>query len=219
MSGSQPGLGAAHASSRSAILDLIRAAGTISRVELTRATGLTAATISTVVRRLIDDGLVLEVGRAESTGGKPRMLLQLDPSARYAVGVHLDHAGITYVIANLGGAIERATPKLGREARTADEARLPPFAVVYEDDDVVVVDKPSGVLTAPTPESDRNNLASLLARRPGGAPVLVVHRIDLETSGLLVFAKTEEASTAFLRITRDDDGHAIVLQADPAAEP
>ena len=105
MSGSQPGLGAAHASSRSAILDLIRAAGTISRVELTRATGLTAATISTVVRRLIDDGLVLEVGRAESTGGKPRMLLQLDPSARYAIGVHLDHAGITYVIANLGGAI------------------------------------------------------------------------------------------------------------------
>ena len=105
MSGSQPGLGAAHASSRSAILDLIRAAGTISRVELTRATGLTAATISTVVRRLIDDGLVVEVGRAESTGGKPRMLLQLDPSARYAIGVHLDHAGITYVIANLGGAI------------------------------------------------------------------------------------------------------------------
>ncbi|GIG22338.1 sugar kinase [Cellulomonas chitinilytica] len=105
MSHSQAGLGAAHASSRAAILDLIRASGTISRVELTRATGLTAATISTVVRRLIDDGLVLEVGRAESTGGKPRMLLELDPLARYAVGVHLDHAGITYVIANLGGAI------------------------------------------------------------------------------------------------------------------
>jgi len=100
-----PGLGAAHTSSRSAILDVIRAAGTISRVELTRATGLTAATISTVVRRLIDEGLVVEAGRAESTGGKPRMLLQLDPYARYAVGVHLDHAGITYVIANLGGQV------------------------------------------------------------------------------------------------------------------
>ncbi|GCE76430.1 ROK family transcriptional regulator [Cellulomonas biazotea] len=105
MSSLRPGLGAAHASSRAAILDLIRAAGTISRVELTRATGFTAATISTVVRRLIDDGLVVEVGRAESTGGKPRMLLELDPYARFAVGVHLDHAGITYVIANLGGAI------------------------------------------------------------------------------------------------------------------
>ncbi|GEA85043.1 ROK family transcriptional regulator [Cellulomonas gelida] len=105
MNSSQPGLGAVHASSRSAILDLIRAAGTISRVELTRVSGLTGATVSTVVRKLIDDGLVLEVGRAESTGGKPRMLLELDPFARYAVGVHLDHAGITYVIANLGGAI------------------------------------------------------------------------------------------------------------------
>jgi len=101
----QQGIGAAHASSRSAILDLIRAAGTISRVELTRVSGLTGATVSTVVRRLIDDGLVVEVGRAESTGGKPRMLLELDPYARFAVGVHLDHAGITYVIANLGGAI------------------------------------------------------------------------------------------------------------------
>ncbi|MFS0704719.1 ROK family protein [Cellulomonas sp. 179-A 9B4 NHS] len=105
MNGAQPGLGAAHASSRAAILDVIRAAGTISRVELTRATGLTAATVSTVVRRLLDEGLVVEAGRAESTGGKPRMLLRLDPYARYAVGVHLDHAGITYVIANLGGAV------------------------------------------------------------------------------------------------------------------
>ncbi len=105
MNAAPPGLGAVHTSSRSAILDVIRAAGTISRVELTRATGLTAATISTVVRRLIDEGLVVEAGRAESTGGKPRMLLQLDPDARYAVGVHLDHSGITYVVANLGGQV------------------------------------------------------------------------------------------------------------------
>jgi predicted NBD/HSP70 family sugar kinase len=102
-----------HTSSRSAILDVIRAAGTISRVELARATGLTGATISTVVRRLINEGLVLEVGRAESTGGKPRVLLQLDPNARFAVGVHLDHAGITYVLANLGGAIVARWRKAG----------------------------------------------------------------------------------------------------------
>ncbi|MCC2334856.1 ROK family transcriptional regulator [Cellulomonas wangsupingiae] len=105
MNAGMPGPSTAHTSSRSAILDVIRAAGTISRVELTHATGLTAATISTVVRRLIDEGLVVEAGRAESTGGKPRMLLRLDPYARYAVGVHLDHAGITYVIANLGGQV------------------------------------------------------------------------------------------------------------------
>ncbi|MDM7829863.1 ROK family transcriptional regulator [Cellulomonas edaphi] len=94
-----------HATTRAALLDVIRGAGNISRVDLTRATGLTGATISTVVRRLIDDGLVVETGRAESTGGKPAVLLALAPDSRYAVGADLDHSGITYVLSNLGGAI------------------------------------------------------------------------------------------------------------------
>ncbi|MEJ2858912.1 MULTISPECIES: ROK family transcriptional regulator [unclassified Saccharothrix] len=94
-----------HASSKAAVLDVIRAAGTISRVGLINATGFTGATISTVVRKLIDEGLVVETGRAESTGGKRRVLLQLNHASRYAVGVHLDHAGITYVLTNLGGAV------------------------------------------------------------------------------------------------------------------
>ncbi|MGN8244793.1 ROK family transcriptional regulator [Cellulomonas soli] len=99
------GSGPAHASSRAAILDVIRAAGTISRVHLARTAGLSAPTVSTVVRRLIDDGLVVEVGHGRSTGGKPPTLLQLDPRARYAVGVHLDHAGLSCVISDLGGTI------------------------------------------------------------------------------------------------------------------
>jgi 23S rRNA pseudouridine1911/1915/1917 synthase len=123
---------------------------------------------------------------------------------RLKVAGRLMHAG-EKVIANLGGALERATQKLGRTARTDDEARLPSYAIVFEDEDVVVVDKPSGLLTAPTPESDRNNLASLLARREGGAPVLVVHRIDLETSGLLVFAKTDMANRALSERFRAHD--------------
>ncbi|MEU8348823.1 MULTISPECIES: ROK family transcriptional regulator [Streptomyces] len=105
------------------MLDVIRAAGTISRVGLVRATGFTGATISTVVRRLIDDGLVLETGRAESTGGKPRVLLQLNQSARYAVGVHLDIAGITYVLTNLGGSV------VARMSRAGAGAEDPPVVV------------------------------------------------------------------------------------------
>lgn len=89
--------------STAVIVDALRAAGTISRVGLTDATGLTGATVSTVVRRLIDDGLVVEVGRAESTGGKPRVLLELDPTSRYAVGVHLDSASITCTVTDLAG--------------------------------------------------------------------------------------------------------------------
>jgi predicted NBD/HSP70 family sugar kinase len=102
-----------HANSRSVILDAVRAAGTISRVELVGGTGLTGATVSTVVRRLIDDGLVTEVGTAESTGGKPRTMLRLDPTARYAVGVHLDHGSVTYVVTDLGGDIVARTRRAG----------------------------------------------------------------------------------------------------------
>ncbi|NYI06768.1 ROK family transcriptional regulator [Allostreptomyces psammosilenae] len=115
-----------HASSRAAVLDVIRAAGTISRVGLIDATGFTGATISTVVRRLIQDGLVLESGRAESTGGKPRVLLQLNQSSRYAVGVHLDHAGIAYVLTNLGGSVvaRTARPGVGAEEPQAVVDRM-----------------------------------------------------------------------------------------------
>ena len=94
-----------HLSTQAAVIDVIRAAGTISRAGLIEQTGLTGATISTLVRRLIDDGLVLETGRAESTGGKPRVLLQLNHGARYAVGIHLDQSGIVYVLTTLGGAV------------------------------------------------------------------------------------------------------------------
>lgn len=102
-----------HASTRAAVLDLIRAAGMISRVGLVNASGLTGGTISTVVRGLIDEGLVAETGHAESTGGKRRVMLQLNHFARYAVGVHLDDARITYVLTNLGGAVVARISRAG----------------------------------------------------------------------------------------------------------
>ena len=122
------------------------------------------------------------------------------------------HAG-EEVVAVMGGALARATQKTGRAARSADEQTLPPFTVVFEDEDIVVVDKPSGLLTAPTPESDRNNLADLLSRRPGSVPVFVVHRIDLETSGLVMFAKTADANRELSNRFRDHDLERAYLAA------
>jgi 23S rRNA pseudouridine1911/1915/1917 synthase len=97
------------------------------------------------------------------------------------------------VTAHIGGALARAETRVGRAARAAEEERLPAYRVVYEDQDLVVVDKPAGLLTAPTPESDRGNLLSLLRRREGAGEIHLVHRLDLRTSGLLLFAKTESA--------------------------
>ena len=88
---------------RGVVLDLIRAARAISRVELAAASGLTPPTISEVVRDLMTDDLVVEAGRGPSTGGKPRTLLQLNPPARYSVGVQLERNTCVIVVVDLAG--------------------------------------------------------------------------------------------------------------------
>jgi 23S rRNA pseudouridine1911/1915/1917 synthase len=113
----------------------------------------------------------------------------------------------TKVDVHLGGALQRASKETGREARARDEAKLPAYKLLFEDRRMVVVDKPSGLLTAPTPESDRNNLASILQRRArnGNRRLHVVHRLDLETSGVLVFAKGGEANRRLSELFRSHD--------------
>src|SRR5262245_17893624 len=112
--------------------------------------------------------------------------------ARVKVAGRLVREGQT-IVANLGGALRRATKEVGQKARARDEAGLPPPRIVYQDAHIVIADKPAGLVTAPTPESDRQNLASLLGHMLGGR-MFVVHRLDLETSGLLVLARTPEAN-------------------------
>ncbi|GAA1593645.1 ROK family transcriptional regulator [Actinoplanes couchii] len=103
---------------RESILDAIRAAEQLSRVELAAVTGLTEAAVSMTVRRLLDEGLLIETGRTP-TGGKPRTMLRLDPAARLAVGVHLDRDVTTFVLTGqTGGVISR----LARPALAADLA-------------------------------------------------------------------------------------------------
>jgi 23S rRNA pseudouridine1911/1915/1917 synthase len=116
------------------------------------------------------------------------------------------------VVAHLSGALSRAENRTGEAARSAEESRLPPFGIVHEDEDVVVVDKPAGLLTAPTPESDRSNLLSLLSRRgEQRQDVKLVHRLDLPTSGLLIFAKTDLALKALSERFRSHDLERVYL--------
>jgi 23S rRNA pseudouridine1911/1915/1917 synthase len=124
------------------------------------------------------------------------------------------------IVAHLGGALDRATKQVGTAARARDEEALPPYQVVHEDEDLVVVEKPAGLLTAPTPESDRNNLAGLLSRRSDPREtILVVHRIDLETSGLLVFARNPDANRELSEMFRRHDLTREYLAAAAGAVP
>jgi 23S rRNA pseudouridine1911/1915/1917 synthase len=69
------------------------------------------------------------------------------------------------------------------------------FGIAYEDDDVIVVDKPAGLVVHPAPGHPTGTLSQALAdRAAGGDPFRpgIVHRLDRDTSGLLVVAKSEE---------------------------
>ena len=80
------------------------------------------------------------------------------------------------------------------------------FGVVYDDDAVIVVDKPAGLVVHPAAGNiDRTLVNGLLARYPdlegvGGDPVRpgIVHRLDAGSSGLLVVARTDAAADALM---------------------
>ncbi|MGP3962490.1 ROK family transcriptional regulator [Nonomuraea sp. 3N208] len=88
---------------RAVVLEAIQASDGISRVQIAARTRLTAQTVSVIVRRLLEEGLVVEDGSAPSSGGKPRTILRVDPGAGYAVGVHFDPKEISCVLADLAG--------------------------------------------------------------------------------------------------------------------
>ena len=86
------------------ILDTIRRSPTgLSRVELAGLVGLSPQTISNISRRLLDQGLIVEAGKAGVGPGKPRTILRLNPSGMYAVGVHVDPAVISFSVLDLIG--------------------------------------------------------------------------------------------------------------------
>ena len=116
----------------------------------------------------------------------------------------------------LGGSAVRPSYKVGSgavfsgeiviEERGAPEAEDIPITVVFEDDRVLVVSKPAGLVTHPAGGNETGTLVNALlglgvplalagSDRPG-----IVHRLDKETSGLLLVAK-------------DDAGHAWLVEA------
>jgi 23S rRNA pseudouridine1911/1915/1917 synthase len=80
------------------------------------------------------------------------------------------------------------------------EARAEPpcprtFGVLYEDDDVVVVDKPAGLPVHASARYHFNTLTRLLAERWPGGGLQIAHRLDRETSGCLVVARGRAAAS------------------------
>jgi predicted NBD/HSP70 family sugar kinase len=129
----------------SVVLSAVQAAEGTSRIEIAERTGLTAQTVSVIVRRLMAEGLVREDGTVPSAGGKPRSTLRVNANAGYSVGVHFDPGEVSCVVVDLSGrTIRRSSKRIDTEtepevliaetARTAKRllasARVPAHAVL-----------------------------------------------------------------------------------------
>jgi hypothetical protein len=88
----------------SEVVHLIHRNGTMSRADLSRETGLSATTISALANVLIDSGLISEAGEAESSGGRPPILMQFKYESRYAIGIDLGATHITSTVVDMRGA-------------------------------------------------------------------------------------------------------------------
>lgn len=135
-------------------------------------------------RTLIDAGLVTVDGRTGRPGQRVR-----------------DNAT---VVVEPG---EMANPEASGPVRAQPQVDL---TVVYEDDALAVIDKPSGLVVHPAPGHPSGTLADGLKQRGTTWSLLggteragIVHRLDRDTSGLLVVAKTEAAHRSLARQLSD----------------
>jgi 23S rRNA pseudouridine1911/1915/1917 synthase len=121
-------------------------------------------------------GALIAQGRVQLNGRPAK------PAARPDAGAHI--------------AVELPPPP---SSEAAPEAI--PLDVLYEDDQMVVVNKPAGMVVHPAPGNERGTLVNALLGRyrnlPGeGERPGIVHRLDKDTSGLIVVARTPESVTA-----------------------
>lgn len=119
------------------------------------------------------------------------------------------------------------TPE-GRKLRSNDRVRegdvillwRPPFEepdvplhcpVLYEDDRLLAIDKPAGLPVHPTARYHHKTVTAVLARERPGEFLALCHRIDRETSGVLLLAKDRDAERFIKRVLeeRDDDRYKV----------
>lgn len=146
--------------------------------------------------------------RLPGTGAKPldRWLRQLLPGKSWNEVRQLVRTGKVFIDGTVQLEPTRPVPagaelELRQNApRATRTPALPRSAILHLDAHVVVVDKPAGISTVPYDENERGTLDQLvmetISQRGRRAPLGIVHRIDKETSGIVVFTRTLVAKRA-----------------------
>ena len=140
------------------------------------------------------------------------------------VGGDLSRSRIQHLVVNGLVTVNEGVARAGYKVRPGDRivVQLPPPApldlapesipltVVYEDEDLAVIDKPAGLVVHPGPGHPAGTLVNaLLSRCPelagvgGGQRPGIVHRLDKDTSGLIVVAKNQRAHESLSQQIKD----------------
>jgi N-acetylglucosamine repressor len=107
---------------RSLVLTLIKNRGPLSRTDLAGQSGLAQGTMTNIVRDLLEAGLVRETANAPSTGGRRPILLEIDPSGGYALGLKLTQDRAILALTDLDGTVTYSTTE-----RSGDPRDLPSY--------------------------------------------------------------------------------------------
>lgn len=90
---------------RTSILNIIKTYGPIARADIAQRAGLSPATVTSLTAELIRDGLIYEKQEGSSRGGRPPVLLALDSTAIYVVGIKLAEEHATLALTNINADI------------------------------------------------------------------------------------------------------------------
>lgn len=215
---------------RSVLLSKLFFDGPLSRLELSQLTGLSSATVSTVTGELLEDRLIVEAGQVESNGGRPRVLLRVDPAYGYVVGVDVGETGVTVELFDLG------MQSRGCVVRPLRSAQPTPHAVVTE---VVaglteVVGDAAGrvigigvgvpgiveqgdrqLVYAPTIGWTAVPLADLLREAGAGAPLLLGNGAKTQAQAEMWFGAARGARHAVIALVGSGVGAAVITDGVP----
>ena len=87
------------------VMDVIRCRKNISRTELAKRIGMTQASVTNIVNDLIQKGFLIETGEAESNGGRRPILLDINPTVGYVVGINLKATEMCCVVTDFSANI------------------------------------------------------------------------------------------------------------------
>lgn len=99
--GSNAGVTREH--NRRVVLQALRRHGALSRADLVRMTGLSAQGMSNIAADLVEQGLLMEMGRQRKGRGQPPVVYAIDPAGGFTIGIEIRPAGLAAIAADLTG--------------------------------------------------------------------------------------------------------------------